>query len=104
MKLSQPPRAIAQAGLRALKTVVLADGELHDLERGFLEAVQSHVLHTDFDLAALTIIDGKELAELVPEGEYRERILRAAVMAALIDTEASPAELDIVDDYARAFG
>jgi hypothetical protein len=103
MELITPPREIAHAGLRALKTVVLADGELHDLERGFIEAVQSHVLHTDFDVDALAPIDGKELASIVPPGEYRDRILRSAVMAALIDTEASSAELTIIRDYAKAF-
>jgi hypothetical protein len=104
MKLDPPPADIARAGLRALKAVVLADGELHDLERGFLEAVQSHVLKTDFDVASLEPIDGKELAALVPAGQYRERILRACVMAALIDTEASPAELALIEDFAGAFG
>ncbi len=104
MKLDPPPRDIARAGLRALKAVVLADGELHDLERGFLEAVQSHVLETDFDVAELEPIDGNELAALVTEKEHRERVLRACVMAALIDTEASPAELALIEDFARAFG
>ncbi len=104
MKLEQPPRDVARAGLRAIKTVVLADGELHDLERGFIEAVQSHVLHTDFALDELDTIDGKELAAIVPPGIFRERILRGAVMAALIDTEASPSELAVIDDYAAALG
>ncbi len=102
MQLPRPPQDIARAGVRALKTVILADGELHELERGYIDAVQRHILHTEFDLDALDTIDGKELASLVPPGDFRERILRSAVMAALIDTEASPAELAVIEDFAAA--
>jgi tellurite resistance protein len=104
MQLALPPAEVARAGLRAVKTVALADGTFHDLERGFIASVQEHLLETEHDADALEPIDGAELARLVPPGEFRERILRAAVLTALIDGKASEAERDVVAGFARALG
>src|SRR5438105_2400304 len=84
MLLSAPPREIAHAGLRALKTVALADGTFHDLERGFIESVQRHILHSDFAVDALEPITPEDLAASVPPGEFRERIIRGCVLVALM--------------------
>lgn len=102
MKLEVPPPEVAHAGLRALHTIAAADGEMHELERGLLESVQSLLLRTDHDVASLGLIGPRELAEAVPKGIFRERIIRGCTLMALVDGEASEDEEGILDDYAGA--
>jgi hypothetical protein len=104
MELLTPPIDIARAGLRALKTLAFADGELHALERRLLESVQQYILKSEFDLDALPAITPAELAAAVTEPIYRERILSAAVITVLIDGEATPSEGALLEAYATAFG
>ncbi|MBL4846783.1 MAG: TerB family tellurite resistance protein [Planctomycetes bacterium] len=104
MPIPTPPAAIAHVGLRALKTVAAADGEFQALERELLESLQTYLLHTEFDLEALEPITAEELAEAVPEGEFRERIVHGAIMMTLIDGEAAEVEMELVDGFARALG
>lgn len=102
MEILTPPPEVARLGLRALKTVAAADGEIHDLERRFADAVQRHILKTDVDFDAVAPIDAEELAAAgVPE-PFRERIVHGCLLEALIDGEASPSELAILDAFARA--
>jgi DnaJ-domain-containing protein 1 len=103
VELMTPPVDVARAGLRALKCVAVADGQLHALERRLLESVEHLILQTDFDLDALTPIAPEQLAAAVPQGELRERILSACIIMALIDGEASAAEANMLEKYARAF-
>src|SRR5262249_684745 len=104
MKLSPVPPDVAAAGLRALKTVCLTDGVLAPLEASFLDAVQRYVLGPALDVETLAPIAPEALAQAVPPGEYRERIVRGAVIAACIDGEAARAELPILEDFAAALG
>jgi tellurite resistance protein len=104
MELMIPPPEVAEAGLRGLKMVAMADGELHELERRLLNGAQEHILHTDFDLDALEPITPEELAQAVELPELRERILSAAIIMALIDGEATEAEGTLLAAYADAFG
>ncbi len=104
MAIEAPPPPIARAGLRALKTVAAADGELHALERELFDSLQEFVLKSDFDVAALEPITPAELAAEVPEGPFRERVVHGCIMMALIDGEADPEELPVVDAFAAALG
>jgi tellurite resistance protein len=104
MPIPIPPREISHAGLRALKTVAAADGELQALERDLLDSLQRYLLHTELDLAALEPITPEELAEAVPDGEFRERIVHGAILMTLIDGQAAEVEMEIVDGFARALG
>lgn len=102
--LERPPLPIATAGLRALRTVAAADGKLEGLERELLGAVQRFILHTDIDVDALDPITPEELAAAVPPGPFRERIAHACIFMALIDGDAAPGELGVVDAFAAALG
>jgi len=102
MKLIPPPENVAFAGLRALRTVALCDGEMHDIESAFLESVQKHILHTSYELDELNVITPEELADVVTEPEFVERLVRALVFVALIDGEASEEEDQLVGAYAKA--
>lgn len=101
MDITAPPSDVARLGLRALKTVAVADGEIHDLERRFADAAQRHILKTDLDFDALTGIDPDELAAGVPE-PFRERIVHACLVLALIDGEATAAEMTVLGAFADA--
>jgi len=101
MHLPTPPPEVARFGLRALKTIAAADGEIHDLERRFAGAVQRHILATDLDFDAIVGIDPEELARGVP-APFRERVVHACLLVALIDGQASAAELAVVDAFAEA--
>lgn len=102
MKLEVPPPEVAHAGLRALQTVAAADGEMHEMERGLIESVQSLLLGTKHDVAALGLIGPRELAEAVPKGIFRERIIRGCTLMALVDGDASEDEEGILDAFADA--
>jgi len=104
MTLSPVPPDIALAGLRALKTVCSADGGITPLERGFIDGVQRHVLNLSADLDALAPIDGAELAQRVPAGEFRERVVGGLVIASTMSGESSTAEMAIIEGFARALG
>ena len=96
------PAEVARAGLRALYTVAIADGEVSPLERAFIEAVREHVLHAD--AAPDEPITADELAALVPPGEARQRILGGAVLASTIDGRTTEDEIAVLDGFARALG
>src|SRR4051812_28866526 len=75
MVIPAVPGEVAEAGLRALKTVCLTDGVVTPLEASFLDGVQRHIMRSTFDLEALAPISGEELARAVPAGELRERVV-----------------------------
>jgi ubiquinone biosynthesis protein Coq4 len=83
--------------------VASADGAIHDLERRLIAAVQTHILNTQLDFDALEPITPDELAGAVPQ-PFRERIVHSCLVAALIDGEASAAELALISEYAEALG
>ncbi len=104
MEWTPPPPNIARAGLRALKTVALADGRIHALEREYIDAVQRHILKLDVPLDEVSLIDAEELAQAVPDQMFRERIIRGLVLVALIDGEASSREEALIAAYTKALG
>lgn len=65
MELTTPPLEIAHAGLRAMKTAALANGELHELELRMLAAARQHVLKSSFDVDTLEPITPDQVAASV---------------------------------------
>ena len=104
MQLPSPPARIAEAGLRAMKTVALADGMFKPIERDMMAALQTHIAKTAFNIDELELIDGEELAERVEPGPYRDRVLFAAILVALSDGDVSAEERATVDEFAAALG
>ena len=103
MQIQTPPPEVARVGLRGIKMLASADGEFHALERGLMDAAQKHILETAFDLDDLEPITPSELADGIPEA-LREQFFNGCLIAALIDSEASSAEIALLDDYAHALG
>ncbi len=103
MQLPVPPQDVARAGLRGIKMVAAADGVFQELERDLMNAAQKHLLQTDFDLDELEPITPEELAKAIPP-EFGERVLGGAIIVSLIDGEASAAETELLQAYAKAMG
>ena len=104
MHLSPVPKEIAQAGLRALKTVCLAppSSTLTELETHFLMGVQKHILQTNFALDSLESITPSELATIVKAQEFKERIIRACIISACIDGTVGTPEVSQIEQFAQA--
>lgn len=96
MRLFDLPEPEALAALRALKGVALANGELADDERLFLEiAATLYGVETDVD--ALPPIAMEELAASIQGSESRLRLLQAGLVVAIADGEASLDEWRALD-------
>jgi len=102
MQLPNPPPEVATAGLRALKSVAVADGEFREIERRLISAVQRQVLRIDVDLDALETISPEQLAEAVTEPAFRKRIVGGCAMLALLDADADDDERSLITAYAKA--
>ncbi|HKP61948.1 MAG TPA: hypothetical protein VJV78_34690 [Polyangiales bacterium] len=87
-----------------MKTIALADGELHELERKLIASAQQHILKTGFELDALEPITAAQLAEEVASPELRDRIVSACLLVALIDGEASHSEVAQLEAFASELG
>lgn len=90
-------------GLRALKTVALADGELHPAERDVMGAAQRMFGH-DGDLDALEPITPAELAAAVEAPATRFQLLGGLVVTTMADGDVNEAEAAAVAAFAAALG
>lgn len=91
----------ARAGLRAMKSVALANGVFEKHERALL-GVCAGALGVDEDLDALATIEPGELAAALPEGLVRERAVQALLLTAMMDGEATKDEAACVAKFASA--
>jgi uncharacterized tellurite resistance protein B-like protein len=98
--LTLTPAEIA-AGLSAMKTIALADGALHDGERDLIAAA-ARALGADGEVDAVAPIAPEALAAALPDARTRERALQAMLLVALMDGEASDAEVACIERFARA--
>ena len=97
-----PPSETARAGLASLKTIAGAGGPISERARSFMRALRDHLLRVDVDLDSLEPIDAEELAKVVPETEWRERILRGMTLISLLDGPPTPERLAILEQTAAA--
>ena len=101
MELKIPTPEQAYWGLRAMKTVALADGTLDDSERQVMEAVQ-RVFGTHHQTEELEPITPEELAVALPDPQIRRQLVNGLVVMSLIDREVSPREAELVERFAAA--
>lgn len=103
MELRIPPAEIVPFGLRAMKSVALADGRFDQPERELLAAAQS-TLGSSHDIESLTPIELAELARAVVDPHLREQLLSGLIVMTMVDGEPTPAEVRVVEGFANAFG
>lgn len=101
MSLDVPPQEAVPYGLRAMKTVALADGEFAAVERRLMTAAAA-MLGTKVDLDALEPITADELAGQVPEPRLRQQLIGGMLVLAMADEDVSKPEVEVIHDFARA--
>jgi len=101
MELKIPNSEQAYWGLRAMKTVALADGTLDESERHMLEAVQ-RVFGTKHEVDGLEVITPEELAAVLPDQQIRRQLMNGLIVMSLIDREVTAEEAQLVERFASA--
>ena len=103
MGLKIPPAELVPYGLRAMKTVAMADGRFAEMERRMMAAAQQ-ALATALDIDALEPITPAELAAAITDAGLRNQIVHGLVILSLADEEPSKAESALVSQFAHALG
>ena len=101
MELKIPSSEQAYWGLRAMKSVALADGALDDPELHMMEAVQ-RIFGTTHELEQLAPITPAELAREFPDRQLRQQLVQGLIVVSLIDGKANAQETDLVEEFAQA--
>lgn len=101
MELKIPSPEQAYWGLRAMKTVALADGMLDDSERHMMEAVQ-RIFGTTYSPEELDPITSDELARSFPDPQLRQQLVQGLIVMSLIDGKANAQETNLVEQFAQA--
>jgi hypothetical protein len=101
MELKIPSLEQAYWGLRAMKTVALADGELSASELHMLEAIQ-RIHGTSYPLEQLEPITPVDLARELSDPQLRRQLVQGLIVMSLIDQETSSQETDLVEQYAQS--
>ena len=101
MELKIPSPEQAYWGLRAMKTVAMADGALNASEHHMLESIQ-RIFGTTHDLEQLAPITPAEFARSFPDPQLRRQLVQGLVIMTLIDGKADPKETDRVEQFAQA--
>ncbi len=102
MELIFPSESEAQAGLRALKSVLTCQAPLNPIETRLLEAGQTHILRRHFDIDALPPIEPAELAERIQGSALREQIITAMIVCSFASGDASDVQIQWIEEYAAA--
>lgn len=101
MELKIPNSEQAYWGLRAMKTIAMADGALDASERHMMESIQ-RIFDTAHEVEQLAPITPVELARAFPDPQLRHQLVQGLIAMSLIDGKASHQEADLVEQFARA--
>jgi len=102
MEWMRPNDREAESGLRALKSICIADGQFDDLERELLNSVQEHWLHTSYDLDALAEITPEALASDIVDPRQREQWVNGMAVVSMANGEETQEKATCVRAYADA--
>jgi len=101
MKLQFPNPDELDLGMRALKAMALADGEMHQAERDLLEAGQAFFgHHTPLD--TLEPSTPEALAAGLLDPAKRLQLMAAMIVACMVDGEVNAEEARCLRDFATA--
>ncbi len=103
MELTIPPAALVPFGLRALKTVAMANGKFDVAERALLDAAQQ-MFAASVDIDELPTITPEELASAVLDVQLRRQLVFGMLMTALADGDATTDEASAIEAFAAALG
>ncbi len=103
VKHALPPPSQRVFALRALKTLALADGELHPQERRLLE-IAADAMGFCEGIESLEPIEPVALAEGLTDLEARVSLMQRLVILSTLDAEVSEAEVDLLERFGDALG
>jgi tellurite resistance protein len=101
MELKIPKAEQAYWGLRAIKTVAMADGTLDESERHLLVSIQM-ILGTKHPVDELEPITVEELARALPDRQIRQQLVQGLIVASLINGKVNEEETALVEQFAKA--
>ncbi len=101
MELKIPNHEQAYWGLRAMKTIAMADGELNESERHMLASVQQ-IIGTTYEIEELAPITPSELAQSFPDPQLRKQLVHGLIVVSLIDGKPDRQETALVEQFAQA--
>lgn len=101
MELKLPSSEQAYWGLRAMKTVAMADGTFDRSEHHMMESIQ-RIFGTTHDVEQLASISPAELARSFPDPQLRRQLVQGLVIMTLIDGKTTPQEAALVEQFAQA--
>jgi len=101
MELNIPSQEQAYWGLRAMKTVALADGALDDSELHLLASIQ-RIFGTTHEVEQLSPITPTDLARGFSDPQLRQQLVQGLIVMSLIDGKANVRETNLVEQFAQA--
>ncbi len=104
MRLLRPGPTQAEAGLRAMRQLALARGEIGAASRALIDAAQRQVLHTDLDIDALPPITAEALAAAFDDAALARQFVQGMTVVSLADGPPTEAQGRLMASYARALG
>lgn len=104
MHLIHPAPEVAALGLRAMKMVAAAPGQIAAPARNLLDAAQKIILRTSHDIDALAPITPDELAAGMTDPALRRQFVDGMLVMSLTAGIPPDAQIDVVDRFARALG
>lgn len=102
MEIYHPNPEEAYLGLRAMKMVAERESTLTPSARHLLEAAQTHILHTDYELETLPPITPAQLAEGFTRPPLREQFVQGMVVMSLADDVPTPIQMERIEKFAQA--
>ena len=101
MELKIPSPEQAYWGLRAMKTVAMADGALDASELRMMTAIQE-IAGTNYTVEDLSAITPEELARALPDRQIRRQLVQGLIIISMIDQQPTEKEADLVEHFAQA--
>jgi hypothetical protein len=89
--------------MRAVKTVITADGPMRDSQRNAMEMAQRYFLHTQHDITALEPVAPDVLAREIASVDLRRQLIQIMCAYVLLGKEIRPEHVAAIKGYARAF-
>ena len=104
MKLYKPTPEQAPYGLRALKMVAEAPGEIHPSALKLIMAAQQQLAGTAIPVGDLPPITPEELAKHFVEQPLRLQLIHGMVAVSLVSDFPPQSQVDVIHSFAEGFG
>ena len=104
MRLMRPDPAAALLGLRALKMIASASGEIGATPRALMQAAQKVILGIEADIDALPPVTPAELAAGFPNPELRQQFVHGMIVTAVAGGVPSRETVAQVEAFSAALG